>query len=82
MSQYWYLTEATIEYMENHVEQYHSHKDVFSPIRTSKSTKNVLEHLKKQLTLDKQEEQESDHTWNDLPAAAKHCHVDEDTMQI
>jgi len=82
MAQYWYHTEATIEYMENHLEEFYHHKDVFSPFRASKSTKKVLEALKKHLTLDKQEEQESDRAWNDLSAAAKHRPVDVDKMQI
>jgi len=38
--------------------------------------------LNKQLTLDKQEERQSDSSWNNLLAAAKHRHVDEDTTQI
>jgi len=82
MGQYRYHTEATIEYLENHLEQFHCQKDVFSPFRTSKSAKKVSEALKKQLTLDKQEEWESDPAWNKLsPAAKRHC-VDEDKMQI
>jgi len=30
MAQYWYDTEATIKYMENYLEEFHCHKDVFS----------------------------------------------------
>jgi len=60
MAQYQYHTEATIEYMENYLEEFHCHKDVFCRFRASKSTKKVSEALKKQLTLDKQEERESD----------------------
>jgi len=41
-----------------------------------------LEALKKQLTLDNQEEQESDPTWNNLSVAAKLLRIDEDEMQI
>jgi len=82
MVQYRYHTEATIEYMENYLEEFHYHKDVFSRFRTSKSTKKVSEALKKQLTLDKQEERGSDPTWNDLSVAAKRSHVDENKMQI
>jgi len=82
MAQYRYHTEATIEYMENYLEQFHLQKDVFSRFRASKSTKKVSEALKKQLTLDKQEERESDPAWNNLSAAAKRGHVDEDKMWI
>ena len=60
MEHYWYHTEATIEYMEYYLEIIDCHKDVFSQFRSSKSTKKVLEALKKQLTLNKQEEWESD----------------------
>ena len=82
MAQYRYHTEATIEYMENYLEEFHRHKDVFSRFRASKSTKKVSEALKKQLTLDKQEERESDPAWNNLSAAAKRRRVDEDKTQI
>jgi len=56
MAQYWYHTEATIHYIENYLEEFHPHKDVFSRFCSSKSTKQVSEALKNQLTLDKQEE--------------------------
>jgi hypothetical protein len=43
---------------------------------------NVSEALKKEFTLDKQEEQKSDPTWNDSCVAAM-CHrVDADETQI
>jgi len=38
----------------------------------------VSEALKKQLTLNKPEERESDTMWNNLSAAAKHHRIDED----
>jgi len=82
MAQYWYHTEAKIEYVENYVEEFHCQKDVLSRFRTSKSTKKVSEALKKQLTLDKQEERKSDPAWNNLSAASKRCHIDADKMQI
>jgi hypothetical protein len=41
-----------------------------------------LQALKKQLTLDKQEEQESNPAWNKLSAAAKRHRVDKDKTQI
>jgi multisubunit Na+/H+ antiporter MnhG subunit len=82
IAQYRYHTEATIQYMENHLEQFHRHKDVFSRFGASKSTKKVLGALKKQLTLDKHEAWESDHAWNNLSAAANHRRVDKDKTQI
>jgi len=82
MAQYQYYTEATIEYMENYLKEFHCHKDVFSRFRASKSTKKVSEAMKMQLTLDKQEEWESDPAWNNLSAAAKGRRVDEDKTQI
>jgi len=81
-AQYRYHTEATIECMENYLEEFHHHKDVFSRFRASKSTKQVLEALKKQLTLEKQEERESDPAWNILSADAKRRCIDEDETQI
>jgi len=82
MAQYRYHTDATIKYMENYVEEFHRHKDVFSQFRASKSTKKALESLKKQLTLDKQDKQESQPAWNYLAVAAKRNQFDEDKMQI
>jgi len=82
MAQNRYHTEATIKYMENYLEEFHSHKDVFSQFHASKSTKKVSEALKTQLTLDKQEERESDPAWNNLSAAEKHRCVHEDKTQI
>jgi len=82
MAQCRYHTKATIEYLDNYREELLCHKDVFSRFRASKCTKTVSEALKKQLTLDKQEEWESDPTWNNLSAAAKCCRVDENRTQI
>ena len=82
MAQYRYHSEAMIEYMENHQEEFHRHKDVFSRFCGSKSTKEVSEAMEKQLTLHKREEQESDPAWNNLSVAAKSCCGDEDKMQI
>jgi hypothetical protein len=68
--------------MENYLQEFHRQKDVFSRFRARKSTKKVSEVLKKQLTMDKQEERESDPAWNILSAGAKRGRVDEDKMQI
>jgi hypothetical protein len=68
--------------MENYLQEFHRQKDVFSRFRARKSTKKVSEALKKQLTIDKQKERESDPAWNILSAGAKRGHVDEDKMQI
>jgi len=67
--------------MENYLEEFHRHKDDFSRFCATKSTKKVSEDLKKQLTLDKQEEQDSHPAWNNHSAAAKHRHIDEDKTQ-
>jgi len=82
MAQYRYHTEATIEYMENYLEEFHRQIDLFSPFRASKSIKKVLDALKIDLTLDKLEESKSDPTWNILSVAAKCRWVDEDKTQI
>ena len=82
MAQYRYHTEATIEYMENYLEEIHRPKDVFSRFRASKSTKKASETLKKHLTFDKREERESDPVWNNLSVAAKLLCVDEDKTQM
>jgi hypothetical protein len=50
MAQYRYHTEATIKSMDNYLEEFHRHKDVFCRFRASKT---VSEALKKQLTLNK-----------------------------
>jgi len=54
MAQYQYHTEATIEYIQNHLEEFHCDKNVLSWWHTSKSAKKVSEALKKQLTLHQQ----------------------------
>jgi len=82
MAQYGYHTKATIVYMENDVEEFHHHIDVFSWFRASKSTKKVLDAFKTQLTLDKLEARESDPSWNSHSVAAKCRRVDEDKTQI
>ena len=82
VAQYRYHTEATIEYIENYLEEFHHHRNVLSRIGTSKSTKKVSEDLKQWLTLDKQEERESASAWNHHSVAAKHHRIDEDILQI
>jgi hypothetical protein len=68
--------------MENYLEEFHCHKNIFSRFHTSKSTPKVSEALQTELTLDKLEAWESDPAWNKLCAAAK-CHsIDEDELQI
>jgi len=82
MAQYWYHTEATIEYMENYPQELNRHKNVLSRFHASKSTEKDSGTLKKQITLDNQEAWESDPSWNNLSVATKlHC-VDEDKTQI
>jgi len=81
-AQYQYHTATTIEYMENDMEEFHRRRDDFSSLHTSKSTIKVSEALTKLLTPDTQEELESDTAWNTLSAAARHCRVDEDKIQI
>ena len=80
--QYQYHTEAAIEYIENYVEEFPYNKDVFSRLSASTSSKKVLEAFKTQISLDNQEEWESDPIWSNLSAAVKHCHVENDKMQI
>jgi len=82
MAHYRYDTKATMEYMEKYLKEFERHNNVFSRFCTSKTTKKVSEALKKHLPLDKQEEQESDPTSNNLSASAKHHCVDEDNVQI
>jgi hypothetical protein len=53
-----------------------------SRFHESQSTKKILEALKMQPTLDKQEEHDMDHAWNNLSAAAKGSCTDEAKMQI
>jgi len=45
MAQYQYHTEAPIKYMENSLEEFHHHKDVFSQFHASKGTQKVSEAL-------------------------------------
>jgi hypothetical protein len=70
-AQYWYHTEATIKYKWYYLPAIPQQKDVLGRFRGRKSRKNVLEAMKKQLTLDKQEEWERAPAWNNLSAHAK-----------
>jgi len=76
MALYQYHTEARIEYMQNYLKEFHCQKDVFSRCHATKSTKKVSEALKKQVTFDKQEGQDSDPAWYNLSVAAKHRCID------
>jgi len=82
MAQYQYHTKATMKYLETYLEELHCHRDVFSRFRASKPTQKVSEAFKRQLTLDKHDEQEIDCAWNNVSAAAKRSCVDEDKTQI
>jgi len=82
MAQYRYQTEATIEYMENYLQEFHHHTDVLSRFCDSKSTQTVSKAFNKQLTQAKEGERKSDPARNHLPAAGKRHQVDEDKMKI
>lgn len=43
MTQYWYHTAATIEYMKNYLKEFHWQKDIVIRFRAGKSTKKVSE---------------------------------------
>jgi len=62
--------------------QFQHQKDVFSQFYASKYTKKVSEAVKKQLTLHKQVERESDHSWKNLSTAAKSHRGDKSKSQI
>lgn len=77
-----YHTEATIWYMEKQLEEFHDHKDIFIRFCASQPKKTVSEAFMQQHCVDKQQDLESDPTWNNLLMPAK-CHfVDEDGKQI
>jgi len=82
MGWYWYQTGATMESMENYLEAFDCHQDVFTQFRVSKSTKQVTEALKVHVTLRKQEEWKSDVTWNNLSVEANRRRIDEAKTQI
>jgi hypothetical protein len=68
--------------MQHYLEEFQRHKDVFSRFSTGKSTKMVSKALKKQHTLEHQEERGSHPAWNNLSVAAKCCCIEEDKTQI
>jgi len=82
LAQYWYHTEATIEYMGNYLEELNHHQDVLSQYRASKTAKKVLEASKNQHILEKQEPMKSDPSWNNDSEAARCRPVDVDKMQV
>jgi hypothetical protein len=67
--------------MVNYLQWLHHHRDIFSGFRSGKSTKTISEALERQLTVDQQEELDSDPDWNNLSAVAKHCCDDEEKIQ-
>jgi hypothetical protein len=81
LPEYQYHTEATIEYIENYLEEFHRHMQMYNLFPIRQSTKKVSEALKKQRTANTQEEPESGLTWNNLSTAAKGHRVDEDKTQ-
>jgi len=82
MAQYWYHTEAMIEYMENYLEEFHRHNNMLCQFRASQCAMKVSEALKKHHTFDTQEEWQCDPAWKNLSMAAKHRCIDEDETQI
>jgi hypothetical protein len=68
--------------MENDREELYHQNDDVSQFPASTSTKKILEALKKHLTLDEQEEWESDPTWNNVSVAESCCPVRENKTQI
>jgi len=70
-----------MEHIENDLEEFNHHEDVLSRFRASKSTLMVSDVWKKQLTLDKQEERESEPIWNNLFAPVQRHSVDQDKMR-
>jgi len=79
---YRYHTEDKTKYMENYLQDFHHYNDIPSQFHTSQSTNKVSEDLKKQRSLDKQEEWEWDPAWKRHSAAAEGSHIDEDTTQM
>jgi len=82
MAQHRYYTEDTIEYVENHLEEFHRQEDIFSRFRASKSTTKFPEAMKKLLTLHKHAGGGSDPAGNNFSAGAMCRGVDDDEMQI
>jgi hypothetical protein len=82
IAQFQYHTGASIKYIENYLHKFGSQKDVFSNCCPSKSTNKVSEALKTQVALVKQNEWESDPSWNNFTAAAKNHCIDEHKIQI
>ena len=78
MAQYRYYTEATIEYMEKYLEEFHHQRDILSRFHASESTKKVSEVFKTWPLMDNQEELKSDPAGNNLLVAAKRRSVNED----
>jgi hypothetical protein len=78
MAQDRYHTKAKMKSMENYLEEFHIDINVFSRLHASQSTKQISEALKRYLSLDRQEEQESDPAWNNLSVDTKRHSVDED----
>jgi len=68
--------------MENYLEEYHHHKNVFSQFRASKFPQEIPKAGKEELTFDRHQAWESDSAWNFYSAAAKCPNIDDDKTHI
>jgi len=75
-------TDATIEYMQYYLEEFHCHKDVLSWFLASYSTKQDSEGLKHQLILDNHEVWEINPDCKNLSTTAMCVCVSEDIAKI
>jgi len=78
VTQYWYNIAATLEYMEKYLEESLHPKDAVCRSHTSKSTIMVSEPVNQHLSLDKQQEQDSNPAWNNHSVAATCHHIKDD----
>jgi DNA-directed RNA polymerase subunit N (RpoN/RPB10)/oligoribonuclease (3'-5' exoribonuclease) len=82
MAQYRSHTDSTIQYMEDYLDEFHRHKDVFHQYRAGKRAKRKAEKLRAELTKESKAEREATEGWDNLSRTAKSRQLNEDKTWI
>jgi Plavaka transposase len=82
MSQYRSHTDATLQYMSNYLDDFHSHKDVFKRFRAGKTSKKLAAALRTQLSAERALERDNDETFRRLSKNAKDRCLEEDRIGV
>jgi hypothetical protein len=82
MAQYRSHTDSTIQYIEEYIDEFHRHKDVFHQYHVRKRAKRKAEKQRVELTQKLQADREATVNWKKLSGRAKRCQLNEDKTWI